>query len=54
MLTRPNVDLVTGPIAEVTEDAIVTRDGVTHPTDIIILGTGFTASTGSSLSAHIS
>ena len=43
MLRRPNVDLVTTPIQEVVEDAVVTSDGVRRPADTIIFGTGFTA-----------
>ncbi|WP_375738499.1 flavin-containing monooxygenase [Pseudomonas boanensis] len=42
-LARPNVELVTEAIREVTEDAVITRDGVNHEVDAIILGTGFTA-----------
>ncbi|HEX4220451.1 MAG TPA: NAD(P)/FAD-dependent oxidoreductase, partial [Acidimicrobiales bacterium] len=42
-LTRPNVDLVTEPIAEVRSGSIVTADGVAHEVDTIILGTGFQA-----------
>ena len=44
MLKRPNVELVTGSISHVTEDAIVMEDGTTHPADVIILATGFQAS----------
>ncbi len=44
MLKRPNVELVTGSIARVTEDAIVMGDGTVHPADVIILATGFQAS----------
>ncbi|MQA84040.1 MAG: SidA/IucD/PvdA family monooxygenase [Streptosporangiales bacterium] len=40
-LTRPDVDLVTEPIAEVREHAVVTRDGTEYPVDAIIFGTGF-------------
>ena len=40
-LQRPNVALVTAPIAEVTADAVVTRDGAVHPADVLILATGF-------------
>ena len=40
-LTRDNVDVITGGIAEITEDAVVTADGVAHPADVIIFGTGF-------------
>jgi cation diffusion facilitator CzcD-associated flavoprotein CzcO len=40
-LTRDNVALVTEPIAELTADAVVTRDGIAHPADVLILATGF-------------
>ena len=43
MLRRPNVDLVTERIREVTEDAVVTDDGKRVPVDAIVFGTGFTA-----------
>jgi cation diffusion facilitator CzcD-associated flavoprotein CzcO len=40
-LVRDNVDVVTEPIAEVRPQGIVTRDGVEHPADVIVFGTGF-------------
>jgi cation diffusion facilitator CzcD-associated flavoprotein CzcO len=40
-LARENVEVVTTPIERVSEDAIVTRDGKSHPADVIILATGF-------------
>jgi cation diffusion facilitator CzcD-associated flavoprotein CzcO len=40
-LGRPNVELVTSPIDRVTEDAVVTADGVAHVVDAIVLATGF-------------
>jgi len=40
-LARKNVQLVTGGIDHLTETAIVTRDGVAHPVDVVILATGF-------------
>ncbi|HUY64648.1 MAG TPA: NAD(P)/FAD-dependent oxidoreductase [Acidimicrobiales bacterium] len=40
-LTRPNVEVVTEPIAEVRPKGILTADGVEHPVDTIIFGTGF-------------
>ena len=43
-LRRPNVELVTEPIQEITAKGIVTADGVLHEVDVIIYGTGFTAS----------
>ncbi|MEE9098677.1 NAD(P)/FAD-dependent oxidoreductase [Pseudomonas nitroreducens] len=42
-LARSNVKLVDTGIREVTEDAIVTRDGQRHPVDTLIYGTGFAA-----------
>ena len=41
MLTKDHVELVTDPIEAVTETGIVTRGGVTHEVDTILLGTGF-------------
>jgi cation diffusion facilitator CzcD-associated flavoprotein CzcO len=41
MFRRPNVELVTDGIREITEHGIVTADGVERPVDCIILGTGF-------------
>lgn len=43
-LTRDNVTLVTEPIAEITPHGITTADGVEHRADVIVYGTGFTAS----------
>jgi 4-hydroxyacetophenone monooxygenase len=43
-LKRPNVELVTDPIAKITETGIETRDGKARAFDVIIYGTGFTAS----------
>ncbi|RJO71997.1 NAD(P)/FAD-dependent oxidoreductase [Nocardia panacis] len=40
-LTQPNVDVETTPIAAVTPHGIRTADGVEHPVDVIIYGTGF-------------
>ncbi len=42
-LTRPNVRLVTEPIAEITERGIRTADGEEHAVDTIVYGTGFRA-----------
>ena len=44
MLKRPNVSLQTGDVAEITDSAIVMRDGSVHEVDVIILATGFQAS----------
>ena len=43
-LTRPNVELITAPIREVTPTGIITDDGQTHDIDLLIFGTGFVAS----------
>jgi cation diffusion facilitator CzcD-associated flavoprotein CzcO len=40
---RENVELVTSPIREVEHDAIVTSDGRRHPTDALVLATGYLA-----------
>jgi cation diffusion facilitator CzcD-associated flavoprotein CzcO len=40
-LQRPNVELVTGKITEITENAVVTADGTAYEADVIIYGTGF-------------
>jgi cation diffusion facilitator CzcD-associated flavoprotein CzcO len=37
----PHVELVTEPIAEITDNAVVTADGRARPVDTIILATGF-------------
>jgi 4-hydroxyacetophenone monooxygenase len=43
-LKRPNVELVTEAITKVTPKGVVTADGVEHEVDVLIYGTGFTAS----------
>ncbi len=43
-LGRPDVDLVTTAIAEITPRGVRTADGVEHPADVLIYGTGFSAS----------
>jgi cation diffusion facilitator CzcD-associated flavoprotein CzcO len=40
-LTRPNVELVTDRIAEVTATGIRTEDGTERPADVLVLATGF-------------
>jgi cation diffusion facilitator CzcD-associated flavoprotein CzcO len=40
-LQRPNVDLITDDITEITETAVITADGAAHEADVIIYGTGF-------------
>ena len=42
-LRRPDVTLVTDRVKGVTEEGVVTADGTLHPADVIVLGTGFTA-----------
>ena len=43
-LTRPDVDLVTEKITGITPAGVRTADGVEHPADVIVYGTGFAAS----------
>jgi len=43
-LKRPDVQVVTEKISEITEAGIATTDGVTHEVDVIVYATGFTAS----------
>jgi 4-hydroxyacetophenone monooxygenase len=43
-LRRPNVELVTSAITEITATGLVTSDGQAHDVDVIIYATGFTAS----------
>ena len=43
-LRRDNVDLVTDPIAEIDETGVRTESGAHYDCDILIYGTGFTAS----------
>lgn len=43
MLRQPHVALVNDPISHVTSSAVVTRDGIEHPADVVILATGFHA-----------
>lgn len=43
MLTRDNVELVTGPIRRITANGLVDQDGVEHAADVIILATGYRA-----------
>ncbi|WP_078312227.1 MULTISPECIES: NAD(P)/FAD-dependent oxidoreductase [unclassified Mycobacterium] len=40
-LDKPNADVVTSGIREVTDNGVVDNDGVLHEVDAIILGTGF-------------
>jgi cation diffusion facilitator CzcD-associated flavoprotein CzcO len=40
-LARPNVRVVTSPIAGITADAVVTADGAPHRADALIYATGF-------------
>ncbi len=43
-LKRPNVNLETDPIVEITADGVMTRDKGLHEADVLIYGTGFQAS----------
>ncbi len=43
-ITQPHVDVVTDAIVEVLPDGVRTADGVLHPCDVIVFGTGFAAS----------
>ena len=43
-LGHPDVDLVTTPIAAITPHGVRTADGEEHPADVLIYGTGFSAS----------
>ena len=43
MLTRPNVELITGDIDHIEKDAVVTADGRRHEVDVLVLATGFQA-----------
>jgi cation diffusion facilitator CzcD-associated flavoprotein CzcO len=40
-LTKPNVELVTDPIAEVTPTGVRLKDGTERPADVLVLATGF-------------
>jgi cation diffusion facilitator CzcD-associated flavoprotein CzcO len=42
-LGRPDVDLVTTAITEVTADGLRTADGALHPCDVLVYATGFAA-----------
>ncbi|GLR68258.1 monooxygenase [Acidocella aquatica] len=43
MLTLPNVELITDHIDHIEKDAIVTKDGLRHEVDVLVLATGFQA-----------
>src|SRR5439155_11247763 len=40
-LTKPNVELVTDGIEEITPGGVRTRDGSERPADVLVLATGF-------------
>jgi len=42
-LKRDDVDLITDPIREIREDAVVSESGDVHPVDVIVYATGFHA-----------
>jgi 4-hydroxyacetophenone monooxygenase len=43
-LTRPNLEIVDDPIAEITKGGVTTADGREHEVDVIVYATGFHAS----------
>ncbi|MBV8063678.1 MAG: NAD(P)/FAD-dependent oxidoreductase, partial [Nevskia sp.] len=43
-LARPNVEVVTERVAEITADGVKTADGALRDADVIVYGTGFAAS----------
>jgi 4-hydroxyacetophenone monooxygenase len=43
-MRRADVELVTTPIDSITSDGVRTADGLTRPADVLIYGTGFSAS----------
>ena len=43
MLMLPNVELITDHIDHIEKDAVVTKDGVRHEVDVLVLATGFQA-----------
>jgi 4-hydroxyacetophenone monooxygenase len=43
-LKRDNVAITNSPIVEITPSGVVTADGAAHDVDVIVYGTGFTAS----------
>ncbi len=45
-LRRSNAEVVSSPIAEFREDAVVTQDGVAHAADVVVFATGFKATEG--------
>nr|WP_255450287.1 NAD(P)/FAD-dependent oxidoreductase [Skermania sp. ID1734] len=45
-LNRPNVSVITDPIAQFTENGIVTADGTDRPADAVIYATGFHVTDG--------
>jgi cation diffusion facilitator CzcD-associated flavoprotein CzcO len=42
-LAKPNVELVTDPIAEVTTGGVRVQDGTERPADVLVLATGFSS-----------
>lgn len=51
-LDADNVDLVTDPISSITENGIVTSDGVERPIDVLVIATGFYV-TEPPIAAHV-
>ncbi|MCS3512420.1 flavin-containing monooxygenase [Pseudomonas grimontii] len=42
-LSRSNVEVVTEPVLRIEADGVITTDGIKHPADCLIFGTGFQA-----------
>ena len=42
-IVQPNVEIVTEPIDSITPNGVCTKDGVEHPADVLVYGTGFAA-----------
>jgi cation diffusion facilitator CzcD-associated flavoprotein CzcO len=42
-LSRSNVEVVTDAVLRIEADGVITRDGIKHPADCLIFGTGFQA-----------
>ncbi len=42
-LARPDVDLITEPVERIVPDGVRTAGGATHQADVLVYGTGFTA-----------
>ncbi len=40
-MAKPNVQLITSPVKDVTEDTVINEDGTAVKPDVLILATGF-------------